>query len=250
MVYVTLLIGGFDKNDSSLEKALKSHAHSTGHVQSRQRYLNRTICFQNRLRALNSSYPLLVLHDFNEDLSPYFDLTRRINASAVRRGTLQAMRLNKLLAWGLEEFERVILMDSDIYIQTLPDELFARPFTNGSLIGATTSCIDTHFNSGFIVLTPSMNILCDMLDYKHKIRHSCTGNFFDDQAFLNTYYNGNFTHLEKKWNTQLKYHGVPVLVNNHTNVHFTGSLKPRWHVCDHGTYTKVKTRETRGRSPR
>ena len=59
--YVTLLIGA--PEGEAEVKAMRSQLGGIGHLQSKAAYLNRTICFQNRLRELNSSYPLVVVHD-------------------------------------------------------------------------------------------------------------------------------------------------------------------------------------------
>lgn len=98
--YVTLLIGVPSSNKTAMNAM---HRLGLGHVASRQEYLNRTVCFQRRLHALNSSYPLVVLHDFDANLSSHFDRAIRLPAPSVRKATLSQMHMNKLLVWTLTE---------------------------------------------------------------------------------------------------------------------------------------------------
>eukprot|EP00966_Prymnesium_polylepis_P318029 7346298-Prymnesium_polylepis.2 len=68
-------------------------------------------------------------------------------------------------------------------------------------------------------------------------KHTCTGPFFDDQRFLNGFFGmGNYTVLDRKWNLATHYLGKPIAVAPDVNIHFTGSHKPNWHMCEHGMY--------------
>eukprot|EP00966_Prymnesium_polylepis_P267908 6189066-Prymnesium_polylepis.1 len=98
--YVTLMLK-VPEGRADLEY-MASRTGGVGYVASKQIYLNRTICFQQRLRALGSRYPLVVLHDFEEDLSPHFDATKRVKPS-YSKSILQGLQMNKLLAWTLVE---------------------------------------------------------------------------------------------------------------------------------------------------
>ena len=81
-----------------------------------------------------------------------------------------------------------------------------------------------------------MRTLCQMISWHGKPQHACTGNFFGDQAFLNAFF-PNYTRLPSHWNSVHKFHHKPIKVDVNENVHFTGSIKPPWHRCIHGTYT-------------
>ena len=66
-VYVTLLAGAPHANSTSRrDKAVVTRNGS----RSNDRYFRQTVCLQQRLRTLNATYPLVVLHNFDEDLSP------------------------------------------------------------------------------------------------------------------------------------------------------------------------------------
>ena len=234
--YATFLIG--PTNETSF-----AGVNSLGHHSSRDQYLNRTICFQQRIRQLEAKYPLVVLHDYEMDLSIYFDRTFKVEPSLVRKADLQQLHLNKVLIWKLVEFERVVCMDSDIYLRRLPDPLFTLPLS--APIAATPGCThgDQWFAGGFLVLTPSEMVAAQML---HALdtprilatypRHTCTGPFFDDQRFLNGFFKGNYTKLDRRWNFATHYSGRPIGVDPDVNIHFTGRNKPAWHNCQHGTY--------------
>jgi lipopolysaccharide biosynthesis glycosyltransferase len=134
-------------------------------------------------------------------------------------------------------------MDSDIYLRRLPDPLFTLPLS--APIAATPGCThgDQWFAGGFLVLTPSEMVAAQML---HALdtprilatypRHTCTGPFFDDQRFLNGFFKGNYTKLDRRWNFATHYSGRPIGVDPDVNIHFTGRNKPAWHNCQHGTY--------------
>ena len=237
--YAALLLAGPDSTDGQKLNSMQASGGGFGHAASRQTYLNRTICFQNRLRDLNSSYPLVVIHDFDDDLSPFFDQTVRVGADAgLHKGSLQAMHMNKLLAWALVDYERVLLLDSDIYMRVLPDALMTKPFEEGKqpLMAVPNCAHGLGFNSGVLMLKPNLTTYCAMRAWRGRPQHACTGNFFGDQAFLNTYWGKNYTHLEHRYNAVHKYTGRPVKVQADENVHFTGSRKPPWHLCQHETY--------------
>jgi len=235
--YAALLLAGPDSTDHHTLGSMEKHSVGVGHVASRQTYLNRTICFQNRLRDLNSSYPLVVIHDFDDDLSPFFDQTVRVGADAgLYKGSLQAMHMNKLLAWALVDYERILLLDSDIYMRVLPDALMTKPFEEGKQpLMAVPNC-GLAFNSGVLMLKPNLTTYCAMRAWRGHVNHACTGNFFGDQAFLNSYWGKNYTYLENRYNAVHKYSGKPVKVRADENVHFTGVHKPPWHLCKHDTY--------------
>ena len=246
-VYATLMVGSHSTHDAVTNA-------SGVYLWENQNILNRTLCFQRRLRELGARHPLVVLHNFDDDprvLDALFDRTHRIRGHSVSISGMSNVHLNKLAVWDLP-VRRAIFMDNDIFLRTLPDPLFklllpdgwigavAASCGQGRLAGVNDSVPDaTVFNSGLLVITPDANASKDLFAFRasHKPQHACTGNFFGDQSLLNTAYRGRWVHLPKYWNFQYSYHYHPVHVYDGANVHFTGDQKPRWQMCVHDTYT-------------
>ena len=231
--YASLLVGA--DHQSRLDRQ------HLGHQGSSDVYLNRSICFQRRLRELNSAFPLVVAHNYrDDDLDSHFDRTVRINVSAAKLQSLESVHLLKLQIWTLIEFERLILVDSDLYLRTLPDVLFGMPMSHP--IAAVPGCGDA-FNSGLIMLKPNLAVYNEMQmviasGASKRFHHACTGEFMGDQRFLNGFFGNNYTRLSKMWNSVHKYDFVePTPAHEIENIHFTGHAKPDWHLCRHGTYT-------------
>lgn len=282
--YATLLMGLTD-NQTTTRVSL-ALAHNVA-------IFNRTRCFQNRLRELKPGFPLVVLHNFDVDLSRVFDRLHRIGdrkqelSSADRRDSL-SVHHNKIHIWSLEEYERVVYIDSDIYLRVVPDELFSvrldesTPMaavacmaytteTTGLKVGAKYAHYNDsgarHFNSGVMVLTPNMTVVAQLLQvirfqqWRHYTNKSssapyskaCTGNARGDQYYLNGYFQAGWAHLEWRWNTQMRYPnpGRPLMVHPGINTHFVGTHKPPWNRCVHHTYTSqdlLSVNESRARA--
>ncbi len=60
---------------------------------------------------------------------------------------------HKFLAWTLDEFDRIVIIDADTYLRHRVDILFTRPLL--AQIAGVPACENSTFNGGVLVATPS-----------------------------------------------------------------------------------------------
>ncbi|KAL5551170.1 hypothetical protein UlMin_001346 [Ulmus minor] len=89
------------------------------------------------------------------------------------------LTMNKLYAWSLVEYERVIMLDSDNLFLKNTDELFQCGQFCAAFINP---CI---FHTGLFVLQPSMEVFKDMIRELEKGRDNPDG---ADQGFIGSYF--------------------------------------------------------------
>eukprot|EP00246_Nothoceros_aenigmaticus_P005181 TRINITY_DN17062_c0_g1_i1.p1 TRINITY_DN17062_c0_g1~~TRINITY_DN17062_c0_g1_i1.p1 ORF type:complete len:511 (+),score=43.46 TRINITY_DN17062_c0_g1_i1:549-2081(+) len=87
--------------------------------------------------------------------------------------------LNKLYAWTLTKYDRVVMLDADNLFMRAPDELFRCGNFCASFINP---CI---FHTGLFVLEPSWDTYDDMRNELEKGRENADG---ADQGFLSSYF--------------------------------------------------------------
>ena len=221
---------------------------------STNRLLNRTRCLQRRLHELNSSYPLVAVHNWPQSkawMLDGFDRLSRIDrpiAAKDEGGT----HLNKFSIFNLTNFDRVIYIDSDLYLRALPDPLMHMPLRERGIAAVPCSRDGTAFNSGLLVLTPRRGVTEDLIKLVHsgadrkRFPQACTSKFLGDQYFLNAFFRGNnWTRLSQRWNYQLHYYYRPVRVEADVNAHFVGRHKTPLHLCEHMTYELTPKRSDR-----
>jgi hypothetical protein len=205
--------------------------------------MNRTNCFQTRLHELGALYPLVVLHNFDKSLHSTAHFDRAVKIDAPKLGNARYnwtsagnSHLLKFSIWGLTEYDRLLYIDTDVYLRSLPDKLMHMPLE--ALLAAVPSCQPDVFNSGFMVLTPDARVAADLFAFRIPHAHgtACTGTFKGDQYWLNRYFRYDWMPLGSAWNTQRKYYGSKVEVATDENTHFVGHSKPNGHLCEHGTF--------------
>mmetsp|Transcript_24704 Transcript_24704/g.98002 ORF Transcript_24704/g.98002 Transcript_24704/m.98002 type:complete len:896 (-) Transcript_24704:1342-4029(-) len=99
----------------------------------------------------------------------------------------KSCRYTKLHAWSVIEYERVILLDADTIILQSMDGLFLLPFPRAEVIYAVADVYPRVFNSGLIVLRPSLSLhrtLCDKATKLASYNHG-------DQGFLNEFFSSH-----------------------------------------------------------
>ncbi|XP_068651041.1 putative glucuronosyltransferase PGSIP8 [Aristolochia californica] len=89
------------------------------------------------------------------------------------------LTLNKLYAWSLTDYDRVVMLDSDNLFLQNTDELFSCGQFCAAFINP---CI---FHTGLFVLQPSMNVFKDMV---HEIQVGRKNSDGADQGFLVSYF--------------------------------------------------------------
>lgn len=147
---------------------------------------------------------------------------------------------DKLLLWGLTEYETLVFLDSDMIVLDNIDELFNKPGFTAVAAGHLLHSDWTRLNSGLVVIKPENNI-CDklLLQIPNTIKaHSNRKQSVGDQDVIND--------VLPNWPRQLDLHlheGYNMFFKNLTLyrrkygykvgkeikiVHFIGNRKP-WH---------------------
>lgn len=99
-------------------------------------------------------------------------------------------RRSKLRAWGLIEFDRVILLDADTLVLAPIDILFKLPISDDQVY-AVSDIYPRIFNAGLIVFHPSTTMAMSLVDAASFMTSYNEG----DQGLLNTFFS---LHREKK----------------------------------------------------
>jgi lipopolysaccharide biosynthesis glycosyltransferase len=92
----------------------------------------------------------------------------------------------KFAAWKFTEYDRIIFMDSDTIVLNPIDDAFQ--YSNASLVAAPECFPPDTFNSGFLVLTPSLETFSHLISVGSD-KGSAEGG---DQGILNNYYCPNW----------------------------------------------------------
>jgi lipopolysaccharide biosynthesis glycosyltransferase len=93
-----------------------------------------------------------------------------------------ANTFTKLRAFGLAEFDKIVLMDADTIVLQNIDDLFERP----SIAAAPDFLLPDRFNSGVMVIEPSEALFARMMEQLFSMQSYDGG----DQGFLNTFFAG------------------------------------------------------------
>lgn len=110
--------------------------------------------------------------------------------------------LNKLHLWSWTEYEKILFVDADVVCKGSVAELWSMP---GDFAAAPDVwfdiLVDTRFNSGVILFTPSMETFHNMISKVPDPKYHSPNDA--DQAFLNAYYKFRFFGLPFKYNFNL-----------------------------------------------
>lgn len=96
---------------------------------------------------------------------------------------------DKLLLWGLEEYDKVVFLDSDMLVLRPIDNLFEQPDMSAVAAGNFEYPDWTRLNSGLMVFKPSKSVMKELLslikptieEFEHK------GSSVGDQDAINNY---------------------------------------------------------------
>jgi len=161
------------------------------------------------LRRVGSRYPLVAM--LTDSVGPATEATlehagllvRRVdtvgNPYAAFKATLEERAweqvYTKIQAWTLEEFDRVVFMDADQLVLRNIDDLLERSMRY-DLAAVPDVAPPIFFNSGMMVLRPSLEVVGDMLEKMHALPSYDDG----DQGFLNAYFQQAWDRLPYVYN--------------------------------------------------
>ena len=140
-----------------------------------QRYLPGLTCMCEQFARLGVQHPLVVVYnDYTVDVLPrecttahrYVRLSAlesRLHQNATRTTSRRLFQreefgrvLQKILAWVLEDYSRVFLIDLDIFVNKNLDHIFHIAPARDIL--ANAACDPLTFNTGMVMLRPSVSV--------------------------------------------------------------------------------------------
>lgn len=203
-------------------------------------------CLIRRLHVVESKIPLVIVTDSqrmidcqNCDIVHIESLYKRLGYTrptgiSHHHGRLLFERAErehlflKLWTWTLVEYKRILLVDSDIFVQKNIDWWMGLNLSKS--IGATSGCSPNWFNSGTVLLEPSNSIALSLLRTRTSFKF-CEMKV-TDQSVLNRFFRNNWSYLPPNsvgyvhWKRATE--KQMLLQNaNFSLVHFVGEPKPQ-----------------------
>ncbi|CAN0897120.1 Putative UDP-glucuronate:xylan alpha-glucuronosyltransferase 4 [Linum grandiflorum] len=170
-------------------EAWRSHSHGQKQayvtvLHSSESYVCGAIALAQSIKLTNSTRDLVLLHD--SSLTPLSliglreagwttRLIQPIRSTFAKKGSYNEWNYSKLRIWRLQDYDKVVFIDSDLLVLRNMDEIFTYP--------QLSACAnDEHlFNSGIMVIEPSSCMFEDLMAQTTRI-YSYNGG---DQGFLN-----------------------------------------------------------------
>lgn len=218
-------------------------------VLSNEKYIPGVIALKNALKKVNAQFPLHVLipEEQSEILLPILvqndiKIVKRPYLSKNNGVTFKDSYWNhtffKIAVTSLIEFDKIVLLDSDMLIVNNIDELFTKPNLSATIAGKTTHPEWVELNSGLMVIEPNMNMydrLVGEIDKTIKQRNDNGLACGDQDVFASAFpewKNNPSLHLDIKYNTFFR--ELPVLFKRKIYrkkkdvnvIHFIGRKKP------------------------
>ena len=207
------------------------------------------------LRKVHSKYPLYVLLPKNR-CEQLLDNIKEINVRYIIKDeiSIPEYRENqnhywrdtffKLQAASLTEFDKVILIDSDMLLLNNIDHLFERHHLTACVAGKLTNPEWTMFNSGLMVLKPSKEYFLELVNCIHptiiKMNNLPCG---DQDVFQQTCLNwASLEELHLPCEYNLFEHEIEIFKTFGKKIyiiHFAGKNKP-WFYSRHEIRKKIK----------
>ena len=240
---------------------------------SNESYLEGILVLNESLKRVNAEYPLYCMLSKNMNIQTEDYLEKkgikciRFNKSVIENRedvnsdyfSYWNYTFDKLLIWGLTQFEKLVYLDSDMIVLKNIDSLFEnKPFTAvcaGRSFPGNESWIE--LNAGLIVLTPNKQIERELIEMAPKViaEYKEQNKALGDQDIINRYianwFNQKQLILDEGYNMLAPYlsHYVkkegyslsseqkkPIYV-----VHFTGNYKP-WNIKSINDYLHILKR--------
>lgn len=206
-------------------------------------YLIGTLALIEELKNVKSKYPIycLVANDLGKETIRQIEVKAEIIRSQkfkIPNGVLEHNKqtgysrwnrtFEKLQVFGLEQFDKIVMLDSDMLIKSNIDELFEKPNLSAVAAGKGYPGNEKweNLNSGTMVITPSK------LEFARLIKLIVLNTWGDQDCIQRAYPNWNKNdklHLSDIYNMisgfEAYYVGVKKLKNIKI-VHFTHKIKP------------------------
>ena len=229
-------------------------------------YIRGVLLLKETLRKVESIYPLKCV--VTEDVSDHtLDILKEAGIETIYFDKIATpqnimdhnMALNKkqALIWknvltkfqifNLDQFDKIIFLDADLYILKNVDHCFEMPHMTAAVDGEYNNIwpLNPHFNTGFVVIKPDKAIFEDIIKFVNNLDPSTVKDYrgepyiLADQEILNLYYNNwpyeEEKHLNKYYNIfpiHTPDNRIPDILENGYFVHFVGS-KP-WESLNEG----------------
>ena len=149
-------------------------------VLTNKKYIPGVMALQRALAEVNSRYPLMIIvpkskeNDLMEQMKEYGINTKdTILAKSDLDADIPIIEQEyaywketffKLVAASCVEFEKIVLLDSDMLIQHNIDELFDKPHMSGVMAGICARPDWTNFNSGMLVIEPDLGVYQQLIE--------------------------------------------------------------------------------------
>ena len=179
------------------------------------KYLDGVLVMYESLKRTHTKYPLTVLVTGADKLTYEIELLRRIEASdkrfklIIKDHLILPQQLNsylesygfeawnntfdKLLAFELDDFEKIVFLDSDMLIMQNIDSLFNSSDMSAVPDGYAPLDFETgnrSLNSGLMVVTPKVGRIQELSTVIDHLLHRKHGKPIGDQDLLQEYYSG------------------------------------------------------------
>lgn len=171
---------------------------------SADNYLTGCLVVNKSLKKVNSKYPLVVLA--SKDLSKksikileknnikviYPKNKLSLPESIIKQNSdadfdYWTKSFIKLLAFDLDEYEKIVLIDNDIIVLENIDDLFEKPHMSGvALFKETKNMNCDNCSSGFLVIEPQKNFSKNFISIIERLSNE--KGHFGDQDVINQYY--------------------------------------------------------------
>lgn len=182
-----------------------------------ENYLLGTLVLWYSLHKVKSTSTLVVMVTYN--LEMYIkEIFQHLNIEYINVESIENPHMtdihsplfhmfDKLNAFNLTEYDKIVYLDSDMLVCKNIDELFEKPMLSAVNTGGRLPWLKnwTQFNAGLIVIEPSVVLFNDFIDKLKYLKSDDSG----DQGFLHSYYpdwpDQYHLHLDHSYNMSVNY---------------------------------------------
>lgn len=148
-------------------------------VLSNKRYIPGVIALKRALDSVKSRFPLTILVP-DDQVEEFSAVATKLNCKLVSRPNILvdhkqlpkehywSKTFFKLAAVSLVEFDKIILLDSDMLVAKNIDHLFEYPHMSATTDGQGLRPTQNNLNSGLMVIEPSVKTFKDLVSYIDK----------------------------------------------------------------------------------